>query len=73
MQATRDEILEAALKLSEEERFSIASALFDTLPDETPGLSTDDPQFTEELKRRSGDLEGSVTWEQLRDELLNLP
>ena len=69
MPATRDEILNAALNLPESDRLVIASRLLDTLPDDPPGLSDDDPEFAAELDRRSGDLEGAVPWEQLRDEL----
>ena len=69
MAGTREEILEAAMRLSDEDRFLIASELLETLPDDLPGLSWEDPEFLAELERRSGDLEGSVPWEQLRDEL----
>ena len=31
-------------------------------------MSSDDPEFEAELLRRSGDWEGAVPWEQLRDE-----
>lgn len=73
MAATREEILEAAMRLSDEDRFLIANELLETLPDDLPGLSWDDPDLLAELERRSGDLEGSVPWEQLRDELRNRP
>ena len=69
MSATRDEILDAALRLPEPDRLVIASRLMETLPDNLPGLSDDDPEFAAELDRRSGDLDGSIPWEQLRDEL----
>jgi hypothetical protein len=58
-----DEILDAALKLPESDRKTIASRLLDTLPEEPPGLRDDDPEFEAELDRRSGDLTGSVPWE----------
>ena len=69
MRATRDEIVEAALQLSETDRLLIVSRLMATLPEEMPGLSEDDPDFLAELERRSGDREGAVSWDDLRDEL----
>jgi hypothetical protein len=71
MPATREQILEAALKLPEEDRFVIASELLGTLPEELPALAWDDPGLAAELERRSGDRDGAVPWEQLRDELRN--
>jgi hypothetical protein len=73
MPATRDEILDAALRLPESDRLVIASRLMETLPDDLPGLSEDDPEFDAELDRRSGDIDESVPWEQLRDELRQAP
>ncbi|MBS0261418.1 MAG: hypothetical protein JSS02_05630 [Planctomycetes bacterium] len=69
MSATLNEILDAALKLPELDRVTIANRLLDTLPEKLPGLSDADSEFDVELDRRSGDLSGSVPWEQLRDEL----
>jgi hypothetical protein len=71
--ATLHEVLDAALQLPESERLVIASRLLETLPDELPGLPDDDPEFGAELDRRSGDVVGSVLWEQLRDELRRSP
>jgi hypothetical protein len=68
MPANRDEILNAALQLPEDDRMVIVGRLLETLPDEPPGWSMDDPEFQAELERRSGDWEGAVPWEQLRDE-----
>jgi hypothetical protein len=65
----RDDILQTALGLPEAERLILAHELLDSLPDDLPGLDDQDPDFTEELERRSGDWEGAVPWEQLRDEL----
>jgi hypothetical protein len=56
----RDEILDAALKLSESDRLVIATRLLDTLPDDLPGPSEDDPAFLAELDRRAKDTEGWV-------------
>lgn len=71
MAATREEILDAALKLSAEDRLAIATELLETVPEDLPLFSVDDPGLADELERRSGDLTGSVPWEKLRDELRN--
>ena len=69
MASNRDEVLEAALQLSEVDRLAIVNRLLASLPEEPPGLALDDAQFAEELERRSGDWDGAVPWEQLQDEL----
>lgn len=68
MSTTRDEVLSAALGLSEADRLAIAVRLMDTLPDDSPGLPDDD-DFAAELDRRAGDFEGAVDWSDLRNEL----
>ena len=73
MSATRDEILTAALALSESDRLAIVNRLLQTLPADVPDVAVDDPDFAEELERRSGDWDGAVPWEQLRDELRSDP
>ena len=52
MQYTRNEILEMALSLSEADRLEIAWCLMDSVPEDPPGLSFDDPGLIEELDRR---------------------
>ena len=69
MSAASDDIVKAALQLSEQERLDIASRLLETLPDEPPGLSADSPEFFAELERRSGEWEGAIPWEEVRDSL----
>jgi hypothetical protein len=68
MPVSREDILNAALGLSESDRLAIAVRLIETLPDDQPGLADDD-RLAAELERRSGDLEGSTDWNDLRDEL----
>jgi hypothetical protein len=60
MSTKRDEILNAALKLSESDRLLIATRLMESIPDDPPGLSEDDPAFLEELDRRAKDTEGWI-------------
>lgn len=50
-----EEILDAALKLSDSERLLIATRLLDTLPTETIEYSDDDPEFLAELECRASD------------------
>ena len=69
MQPNSDAIFEAAIELPEDQRLALVARLLETVPDEPAGLSIDDPDLVEELKRRSADLEGSTPWSQLRNEL----
>ncbi|MGD9644408.1 MAG: hypothetical protein AB7U73_01770 [Pirellulales bacterium] len=55
MASTPDEIVDAALKLSEADRLLIANRLLETLPDDLPGLSCEDAVLLDELERRAGD------------------
>jgi putative addiction module component (TIGR02574 family) len=73
MLASRDDILDAALRLSEDDRMLIVGRLLETLPAELPGWSMDDPELEAELERRSGDWEGAIPWEQLREEIRRSP
>lgn len=68
MAGNREEVLEAALQLSEADRLVIVNRLMETLPEEALGLSADDPDLLEELERRLQNSEGSIPWSQLRDE-----
>lgn len=68
MPTTPAEILQAALQLSESDRLTLADRLLATLPQDFPGLSDDADEFEQELDRRSGDSNGAVRWEDLRDE-----
>jgi hypothetical protein len=69
MQPIPNSILDAALKLTETERLWLAAQLLETVPEEPVGLSIDDPDLMEELKRRSADREASVPWTEVRQQL----
>lgn len=69
MQPNSDAIFQAAIQLPEDERLTLVSRILDTMPEESTGLSIDDPDLVEELDRRSKDKEGSMPWSQLRNEL----
>jgi len=60
MQPSRDDVLTAALNLSEADRLVVATRLMDTLPDDPPGMCWDEPGFLEELERRSQDSDGAI-------------
>ncbi|MBD3676365.1 MAG: hypothetical protein HUJ26_22880 [Planctomycetaceae bacterium] len=66
---SREEILNAALQLSEADRLVIANRLLDTLSADVPGLALDDPALAAELDRRSGDWENSIPWSELSRQL----
>lgn len=73
MLSSRDDILKAALQLSEADRLVLANQLLDTLPEAPPGLSLDDPALAKELDRRSGQWENAIPWSELRDKLEQVP
>jgi len=68
MQGNTDALFEAALRLSEDERFLLVSRLLETMPPDDAGLSVDDPDFFEELDRRAADTSGEISWSDLRAE-----
>lgn len=69
MSADRESVLKAALQLEEGERLLLATELMDSVADQLPGWSLDDPAFLEELDRRSTDGTKGVPWDQIRAEL----
>jgi hypothetical protein len=69
MQPASDEILNAAMKLPEDERLILAAKILETVPENPAGLSLDDPDLVEELRRRSADHGGNVPWRNLRKKL----
>jgi hypothetical protein len=54
-----NEIISAALKLSDSDRLLIATRLLDTLPDEFQFLE-DDPEMLAELERRASDASPTI-------------
>jgi hypothetical protein len=60
MASSLDQIIDALLKLPESGRLLIAARLLETLPDDYPGLSEDDPGFVGELERRADDKEATI-------------
>jgi hypothetical protein len=66
MPTTHDEILEAALKLPETERLSIATQLLGTLSNETEELDLDDEELIKEWDRRFNDGSETIPASELR-------
>ena len=69
MPVVREELLKAALELSEQDRVLLACELMGSVTDALPGLSVDDPEFHSELARRSSDGSASIPWDQVKAEL----
>lgn len=70
MPVTRDDVLKAALELSDADRLLLASELLETLPEDLPGWSLDDPGFLNELDRRAQDGTASIPWPEVRARLV---
>ena len=60
-----EELLAAALELSEKDRVMLAALLLESVPESDEILHEDDLGFYEELKRRSSDVGGAVSAEDL--------
>ena len=67
MQSATSNLLDAALKLPDEERSTLALRLMESLPPDGI-LTVDDPDFEAELQRRFADSVGAVPWSELRAE-----
>lgn len=70
MNISREQVLEAALQLPEGERLQLASELLGSVPVDAQAWSMDDPEFLDELDRRSQDGTPTVAWSKVRAELL---
>lgn len=68
MHVDPDSIFQAALSLSESERFELATRLMATVPEDSITLSLDDENLEAELDRRSADQSEGIPWSTLRDE-----
>ncbi len=61
-------ILDAAMRLRDEDRMLLASRLLESLPPEDSALSIEDPDLAAELDRRFADDEGAISWTDLKAE-----
>ena len=68
MSQTTLTLLEAVLKLSEQERTELAMRVLESLPPEMD-IALDDEDLEEKLNQRKIDDAGSVSWAELRAEL----
>ena len=68
MSTTADEIVTAAIQLTESERLTIVSRLLETMGDDEHLPGVDDADFIEEMRRRRNDSSEAMPWSQLRDE-----
>ena len=60
-----EELLAAALELPEQDRVMLATRILESVPDVDQILSEDDPDFFDELKRRSGEITGAISADDL--------
>jgi hypothetical protein len=65
-----EQIYQAMMELPQKERFDLVARLLEEDSDDD-GLVFESPEFAAEIERRLKDREGSVPWEQLRDEELS--
>ena len=68
-----EQLYQDALRLSEEDRLTLADRLLGSLPDGFQIVVGDDVEWHAELLRRAGDWEGAVSWDQLLDQLRSSP
>lgn len=69
MSTTREEVLKSAMELSEADRLQIATELIDSVAEEWPGWSIDDPDLVAELERRARDGSRGVSWATVQAQL----
>jgi len=62
-----DEIIDAALRLPETDRFQLVTRLVESFPNDGAGLSLDDPDLIDELDRRFHEAASTVPLSQLWD------
>jgi len=69
MPATREDVLKSAMELSETDRLVLATELMDSVSDDLPGWSIDDPALAAELERRANDGSKGIPWEVVQAQL----
>jgi hypothetical protein len=65
-----EQIYQAMMELPQAERFDLVARLLAEDAEEG-GLEFESAEFADEIERRLSDREGSVPWQQLRDEELS--
>lgn len=69
MSTTREQVLKSALELSESDRLLLATELLETVSDDLPGWSLDDPGLDAELESRANDGTPGIPWETVEAQL----
>ena len=69
MSTTREEVLKTALELSEADRLLLATELMDTVANDPPGWSLDDPELPAEIEARVNDGSPGIPWEAVKAQL----
>ena len=64
-----EEVVDAALQLSDSDRAAVVERLLDSLSGSDDSLDIADPEFQHELETRLSDNAGSIPWTALRDEV----
>ncbi len=68
METATNTVLQAAMKLPENERLILVARLLETMPVDDGGTSLDDDSLVAELDRRFAEREHSHSWSDLRAE-----
>lgn len=71
MSMSRDQLLEAALHLTDGDRLELAGQLLATVTTEPLSELDDEAEFLQELDRRANDGSPRIPWKQVRAELLD--
>ena len=69
MQLDPEVIFDAASRLSDVDRLTLAARLLNSVSNDSGGLSLDDPELIAELSARSADKDSGISWERLRGDL----
>jgi hypothetical protein len=69
MSTTREDLLRLAMELSDADRLLLATELMETVAQDLPSFSIDDPDFVEELERRANDGSPGIPWETVQARL----
>ncbi len=69
MAVTREELLQTAMELSDTDRLLLATDLIETVDEEIPGWSVDDPELHAELERRAADASPGIPWKTVESQL----
>lgn len=69
MSTTREDVLKSAMELSESDRLLLATELMETVSEDLPGWSIDDPELLAEIESRANDGSPGISWESVKTQL----